>query len=862
MNESESFPGRIRRNYRENQRWLQELWNNQDNERTKLLHYYRWHLKELLLCVLLAFLLTRVDKVQQFFSAFAIEIKTGDYDFLQFAVVFILNGLIVFWLCYVFWHKPARLHLGKFGRLVFGDRRREDFEAYYRKPGGAWRVAMMSGLPMVLVNTTLSLALLRDNELIVQRPSAFSLWLDNNAFLVLIATSLVFLLTGSLIRPRFHAMEEDSLGHHLNEHATAAELDSLLGKLWRAFNINLLLLPFGVALLTLFLWFYPYSTIAANYVVLLAFVLAPPLVVAFFLSSFSECLIIERKKEERYKKDDLVFQSKFGIWYDWLMRISYFVSVFLFLMVNNKDITSQELFSQWMFPVAMLMFVFIAYYQTIDLLIYNMTRLRFYMFFLFCILLLVYFGQSGHYRLKFNGEIPKSGSLQRTNLENYFLAWAKGRYVADDSSDVFLVAAEGGGSRSGAWTSAVLTQLDWATDGAFKRQCFAISAVSGGAVGTAATLALWDNAMKSGLSDSAVYCTGKRDAYIGRVFNRNYISTSLAGIFFYDLIQQMPGLNFLYRGQHSRTDRHQDEEDNAVCLGLNRMLGDKCLVEHNYLKKTNFLSIYYDNDWRDPIAKPKTGLPLFFPNTCRVEDGRRGIVSPILMDTAEVKTSPKEPFNAAIVDIIGIGRDKDPTKSLSLGEATSLSELFPYVNSTVFIDENTGSFMDGGAYENLGLTTLDEVNISLKYICAAPDTAWIVKNIPDSLKSGFISYLTKIRFKILLIYNSDNHGDEKRAHYDNNSVKLFDPIVAMMQTPFGGHTDYIYHKVRSEPGGPTVIDFPMLINSGYDNTRPDKIVMSRWLSKYELNEILRRAKERVDARLGQLSPKWNSSSGH
>ena len=856
MNQSESFSGRIRRNYRENQQWLLELWNNQDNERNKLLQYYRWHFKELLLCVLLAFLLTRVDKVQQFFSAFAIEIKTGDHTFLQFAVVFALNGLVVFWLCYVFWHKPARLHLGRTGRLVFGDRRREDFEAYYKKPGGAWRVAMVSGLPMLLVNAALSIALLRDNELIVQRPSALSLWLDNNSFLVLIILALLYLLKGSLIRPRFHNMEEESLGgRHLTDPLTAADYDVLLGELWRAFRINLWLLPAGVFFLTFLLWFYPYPSFF-NYVVLLFFVITPPLVVAFFLSSFSECLIIERKKEEHCKKEGIAFHSKFEKWYNGLMRSSYLVSVAIFLMVNNKGVTSQEWFSEWMFPVAMLMFIFIAYFQAIDLLIYNMTRLRVYLFFLFWIVLLVYFGQSGHYRLKFNGEVPKSGSLRRTGLETYFLTWAKDRFVANDSSDVFLVASEGGGSRSGAWTSAVLTQLDSASGGAFKRRCFAISAVSGGAVGTAATLALWDNAIKSGISDTTLYTNGKRDAYVARIFRRNYISTALAGIFFYDLLQQLPGPNLLYKGQYSRTDRHQDEEDNAVCAGLGEILGPKCLIQYNYLKKTNFLSLYYDNEWRDKVAKPKTTLPLFFPNTCRVEDGRRGIVSPILMDSAEIKTNPKDPFNAAVVDIIGIGRDKDPTKSLSLGEATSLSELFPYVNSPVFIDENTGSFMDGGAYENLGLTTLYEVKVSLKNICAAPDTAWIAKNIPDSLRGDFTGYLTKMRFKILLIYNSDNHGDEKRARYDNKSVKLFDPIVAMMQTPFGGHTDYIYHKVRSEPGGEDVIDFPMLINSGYDNTRPDKIVMSRWLSKFELDEILRRARERVRSKLCLLNREW------
>lgn len=845
---------RTLRNYRENLSWLQELWSNQDNERSKLQRYYRWHFKELILCLLLAFLLTRVDKIQQFFSAFAIGIKTGDYDFWSFAVIFGLNGLVVFWLSYVFWHKPARLHGGGWGRYLFGDRRREDFEAYYRKPGGAWRVAMVSGLPMLLVNATLSLALLHDNELVVRYPGAMSLWLDENSFLVLLGFALLYLFIGSLVRPRFHVLEEQSLNHP-GHPPTMADYDAILGKLWRAFTNNLMLLPFTTLVLTIMLWCYPVAGLL-NYAILPAFILIPPLVVSFFLSTFSECLIVERYKEHHAKEEGKPFQPKFEKWYDMLMGSSYLISLVLFFMCNNRAVTSTEFFSHWMFPVAMLLFVFIFYYQALDLLVYNMTRLRYYIFFIVCIVLLTYFGQSDHYRLKFNGEVPKSGSLMRTNLETYFLTWAKDRFVANDSTIAFLAAAEGGGSRSGAWTSAVLTEIDSVSGGEFRRNCFALSGVSGGAVGSAVTLALWDNALKTHTTVQDLYSSDHRVVYISRIFRRNYISTALAGIFFYDLLQQIPGMNVLYKEQYSRTDRHQDEEDNAVCLGLGDVFGKERIIQHHYFKKTNFLSLYYNNDWQDHQAKPRTEIPLLFSNTCRVEDGRKGVVSPILMDASRIKVNPKEAFNAAVVDIIGIGREKDPTQSLSLGEATSLSELFPYVNSPVFIDEKMGSFMDGGAYENLGLGTLYEVRSALVKICADPDTAWIGQNLSDSVRDDFRKYLQKIRFKILLIYNSDNHGDEKRVQYRNNSMKLFDPIVAMMQTPFGGHTDYIYHKVKSELGDDDVIDFPMLVNSGYDNSRPDKIVMSRWLSKFEMDEIMRRARLRVESKLSLLNPAW------
>ncbi|MCE7923456.1 MAG: hypothetical protein DYG98_10390 [Haliscomenobacteraceae bacterium CHB4] len=905
MKPPESLSARIHRNLCENTNWLYDLWYDDEEKRDKLQRYYQWHFKELVLCVILAVLLTRVDKVQQFFSAFATDIKNGVQLPLQFVVVFGLNGVVIFWLCYVFWHKPMRFQAGHWRRWICGDKRREDFEAYYRKPGNAWRVAMVSNLPMLLVSATLSLALLRDNPLDNKTSSPLSFWLESNAMPVLFGLAVLYLIAGSLIRPRSYVCDSRSARRHQREQdhpgathsaakppkhfrrlekifrceqclkesrdeerhledcpKTATEYDAQLGMLWKAYRKNFRLLLVSMTVLGILVWFYRFYAAPFCYFALLVFSLWGPLAVAFFLNSFSECLIVEAQKKDACEKEDKTYEPKFETWYDWLMRASYFAGIAIFLTCNNKSITSQEWFSLWMFPIAMLMFVFIAYYQVLDLLSYNMTTLRFYALIGAVLVLLVFFAQRDHYRMKFNGEAPRSGSLQRASLEAYFLQWAKDRFQKDTSGfEVYLVAAEGGGSRSGAWTGAVLTQLDSVSDGRFRRQCFAMSAVSGGAFGTAATLALWDHAQQSGIGDAAVYRNGCRVNYLGRVFKRNYISTALAGVFFYDLLQQIPGVHLLYRGQHSRTDRHQDEEDNAVCAGLGDIFGEKRRLQHNYFKKTNFLALYYTNEWGDSVARPKTDLPLYFPNTCRVEDGRRGIVSPVLMNGAQAKVNPENPFNDAAVDIIGIARDKEPAKALSIGEATSLSELFPYVNSTVFINENTGSFMDGGAYENLGLTTLYEIRVALEKICGNPDAAWLGQMLPDSSRPVFVDYLKKLQFKMLLIYNFDNHENKTRAYYEGNSLQLLDPITAMMQTPFGGHTDYMYHKVKSELGAQEVIDFPLLTSKEPRSTRSDKIVMSRWLSKYEMNEIMKRAAVCVDSNLCRVNGRWCGESG-
>lgn len=854
MNQPESLFARVRLNFSENADWLRDLWHNRDDERDKLLTYYKWHFKELVLCLVMAILLTRVDKVQQFFSAFAIDIKAGVQTPLLFTVIIALNGLVIFWLCYVFWHKPAKIRF-KWRVWLFGDKRREDFEAYYRKPGSAWRVAMVSSLPMLLVNVTLSLSILRDHPLENPAPSWMSDWLEQNAHWLILISAVLYLLIGSLIRPRSKIPMPQNHSNNSAAAWNAAAYDAFLDKLWQALKVNFALLPALTLALATLLFYYKVYAVPLNFLVLVAFVLIPPLAVAFFLNSFSECLIIENQKKDACKREGVKYEPKFEFFYDWLMQISYFCSIVVFLLCNNKSITSQEWFSNWMFPIAMIMFIFIAYYQVLDLLAYNMTTVRLYSLLGALVLSMLIFGRVGHYRLKYRGEVPRSGVLPRANLETFFMAWAKDRFErrkAGDSLMVYLVAAEGGGSRSGAWTSAVLTEVNRASEGKFQQQCFAISSVSGGSLGAAATLALWDNAMKpANNSGAAMFDTAKRDAYLGRIFGRNYISTALAGIFFYDGLQQIPGIHLLYRGQQSRTDRHQDEEDDAVCRSLADVFGGSVRIQHNYLKKTNFLALYYNNEWTDTQPRPITTLPLFFPNTCRVEDGRRGIVSPVLMDATREEAHPKSPFSAAAVDIIGLFPDKD--RSLSLGEAVSLSELFPYVNSTVFINERTGSFVDGGAYENLGLTTLYEIRSSLGYICQHLNTSLLAQAYPDTAqRRQFEKFVKEAQFKILLIYNSDNHGSEHRADYNNNPLRLLDPLTALMQTPFGGHTDYMYHKVWAEFGrNDEVVDFPLLLKEDL-KTISEKIVMSRWLSKSELGDILTRAKLRVREKMEMI----------
>jgi hypothetical protein len=841
---------RIRLNFRATKIWASRVVQNEQKERTHLWEYLRWHAKEILFCMLLGYLMARVDKFQHFFAAFALDIKspTQNEPLWKFVLILTGNALMIAWLCFVFWHKPKSIRFP----ILLGRRLREGFEQYYRKPGGTWRVATISGLPFLLVDIALSMALLRQDSW-EQQPldtAGSPYWLVNNTGWVVLGSVFLFFAGSTLLRPRIPKIA--SLKH-----------------LHRRLRQNLLLLLLTIGCTMVFLRCYSQldNHLVLVYPLLLGFAFIPPLVVTFVLNGFSACLIREKQDiHARNKAGHPVKKPKFDQAYRYLQISSYALSVVVFLLINNESVTVEPWYSDWMFPVAMLLFIFIFYYQVVDLLVYNTTPLRLSFLLVLVFGAIILFGNRAHYKLKFNGENTVGRQIKRASLDEYFLTWAAARYQENRDwrlhpDTVYLVAAEGGGSRSGAWTSAVLTRLDEQSGGRFRHNCFAISAVSGGSIGAAATLALWDNANERNSSETLLYSgvPSKRESYIKTIFRRNYLSTALAGLFFYDFFQQIPGIHWMYPSHYSRTDRLQNDESNAVDLALHNIFSGPENCRPDYLKKTSFLSLYYSTIRNSPEQIINTRLPLFFPNTCRVDDGRRGIVSPVETNQMSGNDRPgKEQLFTAAVDVIGSAWQEPDNKDryLSLGEAASLSELFPYINATVYVGPYGGTFMDGGAYENLGLTTLYEIRRYLEINRRLPSQDLVTKILQDSSASAredFMNYLSAIKFKTLAIYNYFNHGVENRS-FPNQSSQLLSPVIALLNTPFSGHTDYMYHKMRQDFPG-EVRDFPMIIprdqrkyfvnRYGTDYSAPlakndqdAEIVMSRWLSKYELNNIM------------------------
>lgn len=91
------------------------------------------------------------------------------------------------------------------------------------------------------------------------------------------------------------------------------------------------------------------------------------------------------------------------------------------------------------------------------------------------------------------GPALPSGAYRRPCFEEALQAWYTQRGSAEAPTagrpvPLIIVASQGGASRAAVWTLSVMRQLDAATGGAFGENLFAISAVSGGALGAVSYL--------------------------------------------------------------------------------------------------------------------------------------------------------------------------------------------------------------------------------------------------------------------------------------------------------------------------------------------------------------------------------------
>lgn len=423
----------------------------------------------------------------------------------------------------------------------------------------------------------------------------------------------------------------------------------------------------------------------------------------------------------------------------------------------------------------------------------------------------------------------------RVDFHTYFENWYKTNIASQlneaDSTEipVFLVAAQGGGSRAGLWTSDLLNRLEVESSYRFHNHLFAVTSASGGSAGTAATLALW-RYMKDNPGIDSVARRNLHQHFAAAMFKRNYLSSQFMQLFVNEV-----GKRFLAIVKDDVTDRnleHQRHEalgfSNAIHIGFEhsnqseanpferltqafaRGDADSLYIDKKHPKIPNYPMQPYLSYWYDKTGQLTPGLPLYFPITLNIQTGKSGYASPIAWDSL------------LFVDAIDVVRDAEksrPGKSLAMVTATNLSQLFPIMNSYTYI-EGTGNFMDGGLFENMGLTLMCRIHEQLKKEIAGST------RIPESVKK-------RLKIKILFFINDDIQTPEG-ANFDRLNQTTATLKAVASSSIQGRNTWWVNYFINNLPPEERPVE---IVLQGPFTPQRDLVPLGRWLSNRSIDTV-------------------------
>lgn len=268
----------------------------------------------------------------------------------------------------------------------------------------------------------------------------------------------------------------------------------------------------------------------------------------------------------------------------------------------------------------------------------------------------------------FDAQMPppavQADATRRPTVQAALNDWVKA--LPPGTKRVFLVASEGGGIRSAYWTAQVLQRLR-AQFPDFDRASFALSGVSGGAVGMAAYSACLRQAEADTAALQACLQTGFRQ--------QDALSPLLAvGLFEDGLARLLPtsGGPGWTRCEH------------PGCGSMSRALG----FEREWLRAFPALA--------QPIQQVPAGQPHLLLNSTWVESGELSVASSLRLDstsfpaTRDVQTRLGAPLN--------------------LMAAAHVAARFPFINPLALVQPasgygETGHLADGGYFDNSGVTS-------------------------------------------------------------------------------------------------------------------------------------------------------------
>ena len=428
----------------------------------------------------------------------------------------------------------------------------------------------------------------------------------------------------------------------------------------------------------------------------------------------------------------------------------------------------------------------------------------------------------------------------RVDFHTYFEAWYRTNLepaiVPGDSTEipVFLLAAQGGGSRAGLWTADILNRLETESDYRFHRHLFAITSASGGSAGTGATLALW----RFMLDNEATIDPDTRrflgENFAAEMFRRNYLSAQFMQLFVNEVGKRFVSL--VRKDVYDRNLEHQRHEAlgfaNAVRFGLEKGNGldspfdrldqtfaqgdaDSLKVGKGRRQIPNYPMWPYLDFWYAGPKKPDPRLPLFFPITANIQTGKAGYPSPVAWDSTLFLDA---------IDVLCDAEKSRPGYSLALETGVNLSQIFPVMNAYTYI-EGTGNFMDGGLFDNLGLSLMTRLRERLQTEIAGASF------IPDAVKK-------RLKVKLLFAINDTSEPfGEATFNAKNQSTATFTALT--FSSIQGTTTWWLDYFRRSLPPDEQPIT---LVLQGPGTPERDKVPLGRWLSNRSVDSVCARVR--------------------
>ncbi|TBD09820.1 hypothetical protein [Rhizobium ruizarguesonis] len=197
----------------------------------------------------------------------------------------------------------------------------------------------------------------------------------------------------------------------------------------------------------------------------------------------------------------------------------------------------------------------------------------------------------------------------RVQLKDAYAAWKKPFEGSTKPIPMIFVASEGGASRAGYWTAAVMSQLETETHGEFSKHIFAVSSISGGSLGVAGFIATVKDAQaQKAIANGSLNLREAVSKFVGQ----DYLSPALAGMLFPDLLQRFFPFSVF------------PDRATALEVGWEDGWADHCAdqmpCDHKSRLSNDFMEL-----WRDT---PNL-VPVWLVGGAMVEDGRPIITSSV-----------------------------------------------------------------------------------------------------------------------------------------------------------------------------------------------------------------------------------------